>query len=92
MQPQDSVEAFRDALQQEGHSRESAEAYSDSLITHATMCRARVELPLGTHRDFVAKTCSMTRKSRILGEIHYHGAAVQRAACEALHDLIMEGV
>jgi hypothetical protein len=92
MQLQNSVAAFKEALLAEGHTQRSADVYADSLVTHANMCRTRADLPPGAFRDFVTKASRMTRKARNLDELAYHGADVQRAACEALHDLIMEGV
>lgn len=92
MQLQNSVAAFKNALFDEGHANYSVEAYVASLITHATMCRTRADLPPGAFRDFVTKASEMTRNERALLYIEYHNDLVVRAACEALHDLIMEGV
>ena len=92
MQLKNSVAAFTDALLAEGHTQRSAGVYADSIITHANMCRTRADLPPSAFRDFVTKASRMTRKARNLDELAYHESEVQRAACEALHDLIMEGV
>lgn len=92
MQLQDSVAAFKDALLSEGHSYYSAEVFINSLITHANMCRTRADLPSSAFRDFVTKASYMTRDSRTMLDIQYHSKSTITAACEALHDLIMEGV
>jgi len=72
--------------------------YVNAIITHAMMCRAKVDAPSEAFRAFVARTCKMTRQS---GEVCYFheqedddptAIAERRAACEALFDLIMEGV
>lgn len=92
MQLQDSVEAFRDALLAEGHTHYSVEVYASSLITHANMCRSRADLSPSAYRDFVTKASKMTRNDRAMRTIEEHEPETRRAACEALFDLIMEGV
>lgn len=92
MQLQDSVIAFEYALLADGHSHHSVDVYTNSLIIHANMCRTRADLPPSAFRDFVTKASHMTRSSRVMLDIQYHDEATARAACEALHDLIMEGV
>ena len=70
----------------------------DAFFTHALMCRTKVDSPAGALRDFATRTCKMTRNDsklwifREYNDDNADDVAERRAACEALHDLIMEGV
>jgi len=88
----ESLDALDDALTDDGYSSVAAERHVDELVTHATMARARTDLPPGAFRDFVTSANRMTRKSRFLSDLWICEEPLRRAACEALHDLIMEDV
>lgn len=65
------------------------------MVTHASVCRRRADESQGTLREFIARACKMTRNGPQVHVFNDDGpeyAAERRAACEALHDLIMEGV
>jgi hypothetical protein len=65
------------------------------MVTHASVCRRRADEPESALRDFIARACKMTRNDPRVYSFNDEGpeyAAERRAACEALHDLIMEGV
>jgi len=88
----ESLGALEDALADDGHTYYAAERHVADFVTHATMCRTRVDLPPGAFRDFVTRACRMTRRSRCLSDMWIAEDALRAAACDALHDLIMEGV
>lgn len=69
-----------------GFSHLTARRYTCALVTHATMCRARADSAAGALRDFIRVAADMTRIDAAPSEVF------SAAACEALHDLIMEGV
>ena len=90
-----SVTAFHDLLVRNGVSVRVAPGNVYALSAHAMVCRARADAKPGTFRDFVAVTARMTRSDTRVSIFNDTDAAYadeRRAACEALHDLIMEGV
>ena len=66
------------------------------MAIHAMMCCARVDAAPGAFRDFASRTSKMTRSDPRVAVFNnpesFCPVEVRRAACEALHDLIMEGV
>ena len=90
----ESLAALDDALTAEGFTYNAAERHVHELVSHASMARARADAPPGAFRDFVARAGWMTRTSRVMDDMRSVIASepLRRAACEALHDLIMEGV
>ena len=90
-----SVIDLYDMLVHNGVSTSIAPQNVAALAAHAMVCRARADAPPGAFRDFVAMTGLMTRDDKFLRIFNDDGpeyAEERRAACEALHDLIMEGV
>lgn len=90
-----SVIDLRDTIMRNGVSATVACYNAAALSAHAMVCRAKADAPSGPFRDFVVVTGWMTRDDkflRIFSGTSPEYAAVRRAACEALHDLIMEGV
>jgi len=95
-----SVIDFRDLLTKNwnNHDPLSINMVVDAFFTHALLCRTKVDSPPGAFRDFAARTCKMTRRDTKLRMFHEYvndnedDKAERRAACEALFDLIMEGV
>ena len=90
-----SVIAFHDLLVRNGISARVAPQNVFALSAHAMVCRARADAPSGAFREFVTATGRMTRDDKFLRIFNDTGdeyAEERRAACEALHDLIMEGV
>lgn len=90
-----SVHYLRRLLISHGLSHFDAGRYVDALVTHASVCRARSDAPLGAFRSFVNAASRMTRSDYFVTRLatpddRYAGESA--AACEALHDLIMEGV
>lgn len=82
-------------LSRHGMSREGVARHLNAIVTHASVCRTRADSPPGAFRDFVRAASRMTRRDKRLvamvsPEDCYDGEP--EAACEALHDLIMEGV
>ena len=64
-------------------------------MAHACVCRARADAPVGSaFRAFVAYASRMTRKDKYLWALTHSSLYREEhaAACEALFDLIMEGV
>lgn len=88
----ESVADLEHALASDGYTWNAVDRHVDDLVTHAMMCRERVDLPPGAFRDFVTRACRMTRRSRFLSDLWLADDPLRTAACEALHDLIMEGV
>lgn len=90
-----SVIDFHALLVRNGVSATIANQNVGALSAHAMVCRARADAPPGAFRDFVAVTGWWTRGDKFLRIFNDTGdeyAEERRAACEALHDLIMEGV
>ena len=90
-----SVKDFHAMLVNTGSSSRRAEDVVSAMVTHASVCRRRADEPKGALRDFIARACKMTRDSPRVYIFNDDGpqyADERRAACEALHDLIMEGV
>ena len=92
-----SVINLQTTLMRNGCTTTGASQAIVSLVTHASMCRARADAPPGPFRAFVVEACRRTRKDRLmdaLGDMDLCDwvTAERRAACEALFDLIMEGV
>ena len=81
-----SVTAFQEELKE----------WTGAIALHAMMCRMRTDEPPGAMRDFVDKTSQMTRahlrSASFWKAESFCAALLRRADCEALHDLIMEGV
>ena len=90
-----SVIDFHDLLVRNGISTRIAPQNVFALSAHAMVCRARADAPHGAFREFVTATGWWTRGDKFLRIFNDTGpdyADERRAACEALHDLIMEGV
>lgn len=95
-----SVTAFRDLITRNWapHDPDHISRVVDAFFTHALVCRAKVDAPSEGFRAFAARTCKMTRQDSKLyifreqEDDEAEDIAERRAACEALHDLIMEGV
>lgn len=90
-----SVIAFHDLLVRNGISARVAPQNVFALSAHAMVCRARADAPSGAFREFVTATGRMTRDDKFLRIFNDTGdeyADERRAACDLLHDLIMEGV
>lgn len=86
----DSVEALRLALTSSGCSPYGAQVHVESLVLHACVCRTRADTTTaGGFRELVSYTCDMTRKDMGVDNLRRDFTT---AACEALFDLIMEGV
>lgn len=66
---------------------------TNALAAHAAVCRAKVDAT-GHARDLFSYASTMTRADRYyVGNLVLADApATMSAACDALHDLIMEGV
>ena len=82
-------------LVETGSSSREADDVVSAMVTHASVCRRRADESEGALRDFIARACKMTRTSPRVYAFNDDGpeyAAERRAACEALHDLIMESV
>jgi len=91
--PSSSVRLFEDALFVAGYTLSGIDHHVDSLVTHATMCRSRADLKPGAFRDFVRRGSRMTRNTRCMQDIVTGDkSAILAVACDALHELIMEGV
>ena len=88
----ESIAELEHALASDGYTWNAVDRHVDELVAHANLCRTRVDLPPGAFRDFVARAARMTRRSRIVQDIVFTSDTVRTAACNALHDLIMEGV
>lgn len=88
----ESIAELEHALASDGYTWNAVDRHVDELVAHANLCRTRVDLPPGAFRDFVARACRMTRRSRCLSDLWLADDALRTAACNALHDLIMEGV
>ncbi len=90
-----SVIDLQYTIMRNGVSATVARYNAAALSAHAMVCRARADAPLGPFRDFVVVTGCMTRDDKFLcifKDASDEYADERRAACEALHDLIMEGV
>lgn len=69
---------------------------------HAANCRVRSDLPNPDgpasgifYRRFVVRACEMTRRFSLVSAFNtasHEETRERAAACEALHDLIMDGV
>lgn len=76
-------------------SRRTADDVVAAMVTHASVCRRRADEPQGALREFIVRACKMTRNDPRVYVFNDDGpeyADENRVACEALHDLIMEGV
>jgi len=90
-----SVIDFHDLLVRNGIAIRIASSAVAALSAHAMVCRVRADTPPGAFRDFVTRANKMTRNDTRVSIFNDTGddyAEERRAACEALHDLIMEGV
>ena len=90
-----SVKDFHAMLVNTGWSSRTADDVVSAMVTHASVCRRRADEPESALREFIAHACKMTRTSPRVYIFNDDGpdyAEERRAACEALHDLIMEGV
>lgn len=90
----ESLLALRSELLNSGYAPNSAEFHIDALMVHACMCRTRADTPTaGAFRELVTYTCELTRKDGCVGNLADDiDPTVREAACDALFDLIMEGV
>lgn len=89
----DSIAALRTELLKSGYSPGGIDGHVDDLVIHACMCRIRADTPTPSgFRELVAYTCKMTRGGRVGNLADDIDQGVRTAACEALFDLIMEGV
>ena len=90
-----SVKDFHAMLVDTGSSSRTADDVVSAMVTHASVCRRRADEPESALREFIAHACKMTRTSPRVHAFNDDGpecAEERRVACEALHDLIMEGV
>lgn len=86
-----------EAMRGAGYTRGRASDCIDALTIHACMCRARADSSdRPGFRGFVAAACDRTRDAvemrNFRARHHREDHRVSVAACEALFDLIMEGV
>ena len=88
----ESIAELEHALASDGYTWNAVDRHVDELVAHANLCRTRVDLPPGAFRDFVTRAARMTRRSRAYSDLWLADDALRTAACNALHDLIMEGV
>lgn len=90
-----SVIDFHDMLVKTGSSSRTADDVVAAMVMHASVCRRRADETESALREFIAHACKMTRASPRVHAFNDPAADYadeRRAACEALHDLIMEGV
>lgn len=80
-------------MKSRGYNHESADAHGDALMLHACVLRAKTDAVAPAFRAFAVRAAKYSRQGRHvrwLAEPDPDG--VLPLACEALHDLIMEGV
>ncbi len=97
-----SVTDFQELLVRNGVSVEQSDRYVRHLKRHAEMCRARADVfciygsdtaKAPWQREFKRLASNVTRMHPMVRIFNMtEDVTERRAACEALHDLIMEGV
>lgn len=89
----ESISRLNTALTMERMSAHRARMTLDALTAHAACCRAKADTS-GAAAEFFSCAAGMTRADRyyVANLVLADATAVTSAACEALHDLIMEGV
>lgn len=76
-----------------GHNYDSADAHGDALMLHACVLRTKADAQSPAFRVFAVRAAKYSRQGRHvrwLAKLDPNG--VLPLSCEALHDLIMEGV
>ncbi len=92
-----SVIDYKTLLERKGASTRQANCRVGDLLAHALVCKTRADTQRGAFREFVVYACKMTRGQQsgiflIGGDAGKVFDDERTAACEALFDLIMEGV
>jgi len=91
-----SVDNFHALVMKNGCSKAQATGMVKALVAHACVARNRADAaPDSVFRLFTVYTGRMTRadpRVRIFNDADRAYSDERAAACEALHDLIMEGV
>lgn len=89
----ESISRLNTALATERMSAHRARHTLDALTAHAACCQAKADTT-GYARELFAYAASMTRADRYYAAnlVLADAPTVVSAACDALYDLIMEGV